>query len=111
MPAGRMSAHIVKSDYGLAPACKSISRRFWPDQESSQPARKGNGPQAPFAPAARLEARVASAQHYFDCSFFIASSSLLPSGTPRPVTGSQPFAALNPPLVPLVTSKKAPGLA
>src|SRR5262249_49888416 len=44
-------------------------------------------------------------------SFFIASSSLFPSGTPRPVTGSQPFPALNAPLVPLVTSKKADGLA
>src|SRR5262249_10574024 len=43
--------------------------------------------------------------------FLIASRSLLPSGTPRPVPGSQPFPALKAPLLPWMTSKKAEGLA
>src|SRR3954468_13318192 len=35
------------------------------------------------------------------------AANLLPSGTPSPVHGSHPFAALNPPLFPCTTSKKA----
>src|SRR5262249_11283207 len=78
------------------------------DREAPRPRAGRDGRQA-REEGRRLEVTGAGPQRCF--IFFIASRSLLPSGTPRPVTGSQPLPALKAPLVPWMTSKKADGLA